>query len=172
MKILKERDIRTIFRVSVALKGIDGVLETIGGFLLLFLSSAQLTGMANFLAQEELLEDPHGVIANLLHGTFQYFTGPAKLFGALYLVTHGVVKIVLIAGLLRDRLWAYPAAIWVFILFAFYQLYYLLQGYSFALLALTILDVIVILLTWHEWKYLLKHRKPSGRVDNEAEGFE
>ena len=83
--------------------------------------------------------------------------GPSKLFGALYLVTHGVIKIVLVVNLLRNRLWAYPAAIVVFILFGLYQTYYLLLGYSFWLLALTILDVIIIVLTWHEYRYRLRH---------------
>lgn len=139
-----EKYIRDAFDVGVILKGINGILETIGGFFLLFLSTAHLTTIANFF---------------MLSRALQGLIGPSKFLGALYLITHGIVKIVLVVSLLRNRLWAYPAAILVFTLFAFYQLYYLLQGYSFWLVALTILDVIVIFLTWHEWKYRVAHHE-------------
>lgn len=87
------------------------------------------------------------------------FAASVQYMSALYLVTHGIVKIALVAGLLRNRIWAYPAAIAVFTLFGLYQIFYLFQAYSFWLLALTVLDAIVIALTWHEWKYRRKHHE-------------
>lgn len=134
MKLPTKKYIHKAFTVGVAVKGVDGVLETVTGSALLFLNPA------------------HANAVFLL---------------ASYLLTHGIVKIVLVAGLLRNRLWAYPAAIAVFTLFGLYQIYYLLQAYSVWLLALTLLDAAVILLTWHEWEY----RKPSGLVEEVAEGL-
>ena len=45
------------------------------------------------------------------------------MFAAIYLLSHGVIKVVLVASLFRELLWAYPAAIVVFTLFIVYQLY-------------------------------------------------
>lgn len=149
-----EKYFRRAFDAGVILKGIDGVLETVGSFVLFFASPAQLTALVSFFTAQELIEDPKDAIANALSHFFQNFTGPTKYFGALYLLTHGIVKIVLVAGLLRNRLWAYPAAIAVFTFFAVYQLYYLTVQYSIGLTALTVLDVVVILLTWHEYRYV------------------
>jgi len=143
MKLLPEKYLREAFDIGVILKGVNGVLETVGGFALLFLNPAYVGAVLNFFANQEFIS----------------LTARAQFFGALYLITHGVVKIVLVAGLLRNRLWAYPAAIAVFTLFGLYQAYYLLQEYSLWLLALTVLDVIVILLTWHEWNYRSKHHE-------------
>ena len=55
---LKEKHPRDFFDASVVTKGIDGILETIGGFVLLFSSSARLDAVTNFRLQPELEEDP------------------------------------------------------------------------------------------------------------------
>lgn len=153
----KEKYVRDVFDVSIILKGIEAILETVSGFILFFVSTTQLNAVVNFFTQAELVEDPHDAIANYLTHTFQSLAGPTKFFGAMYLIAHGIVKVGLVAGLLRNRLWAYPAAIVIFVLFGLYQLYYLLQGYSFWLTALTVLDAIVIALTWHEYRYRKAH---------------
>jgi len=55
-------------------------------------------------------------------------------------------------------LWAYPVAIGVFATFSVYQMYrYVIQPSGW-LIALTVLDVIVILLTWAEWHRLTNER--------------
>ena len=154
---VKEKYLRDFFDASVILKGVDSVIEIAGGLVLLFVSTARLDAVANFFLQAELVEDPHDAIANFLNNTFHTLVGPAKLFGAIYLLIHGAVKIVLVINLLRNRFWAYPAAIIIFIIFGLYQTYYLFISYSFWLFALTILDVIVIVLTWHEYHYRLQH---------------
>lgn len=136
MKLPPEKYIREAFDLGVTLKGLNGVLETIGGLALLILSPAYVNAVLNFS-----------------------FAASVQYMSALYLVTHGIVKIALVAGLLRNRIWAYPAAIAVFTLFGLYQIFYLFQAYSFWLLALTVLDAIVIALTWHEWKYRRKHHE-------------
>ena len=76
------------------------------------------------------------------------------MFAAAYLLWHGVVKVGLVAALLLKRRWAYPAAIIAFFLFLVYQLYRYTHTRSPALLALSIVDVIVITLTWIEYKRL------------------
>ena len=45
------------------------------------------------------------------------------LFGAVYLLLHGAVKVVLVIALLLNKLWAYPCMIVVLLIFIGYQLY-------------------------------------------------
>ncbi len=80
-------------------------------------------------------------------------------FLALYLLGHGVVKLWLIVGLLRERLWYYPVALVVFALFIVYQLYRFSFTHSVWLLLISVVDVVVIGLTWHEYRYL--HRSKA-----------
>jgi uncharacterized membrane protein len=64
------------------------------------------------------------------------------------------VKVFLVVMLLRRHLWAYPTAIAVFGVFGVYQIYQFTYSHSLFLLALTVLDAAVIVLTVWEYRIL------------------
>ncbi len=148
----RERIIHVLFDISVITKGIDGVLESIGGILLFLLSTAQMHHVTHILTLHELSEDPHDIIANYLLRSSQHLSDSAKTFGAVYLLWHGVIKVGLVTALLLRRRWAYPSAIIAFSIFLAYQLYRYSHTYSGWLLALSVIDVILIILTWFEYR--------------------
>ncbi len=139
------------FAVGIILKGLDGVLEVVGGVLLLVVSPTTIDQLSRTLTQHELSEDPHDFLAtHLLHAAGS-LTGSALEFGALYLLAHGVIKIVLVAALLRDKIWAYPWMIAFLIVFIVYQIYRMTFAFSVGLLGLTVFDVLVVWLTYREY---------------------
>lgn len=148
-----------IFEIGIILKGLDGVLEIIGGLLLLAVTPATIDRMVVRLTQHELSEDPHDFIARHLLGYTHGLTGSAVTFAAVYLLAHGIVKIVLVAALLRNQAWAYPWMIGFLLLFIGYQLYRLALSPTFWLTALTIFDALIVWLTWREW-----HRQTADRA--------
>ena len=79
-------------------------------------------------------------------------TGSAVLFGAIYLLVHGAVKVVLVIALLLNKLWAYPCLIVVLLIFIGYQLYRIALDPSPGLIALTIFDTLIVALTWREYR--------------------
>lgn len=133
------------------LKGLDGVLELIGGILLLVVSPNAIDQLTRFLTQHELSEDPHDFLANHLLHAAGSLTGASVRFGAAYLLLHGLVKVVLVAALLRNKLWAYPWMIAFLLLFIGYQVYRLALGFSIGLAGLTVFDSIVAWLTYREY---------------------
>ena len=150
----KSQTIHVFFNLSVIAKGIDGALEMVGGVLLFFVSPDRINAVIRVLTQHELSEDPGDLIATYLLNSTHHLTKGVTMFAAAYLLWHGVVKVGLVAALLLKRRWAYPAAIVAFFLFLVYQLYRYTHTHSPALLALSIADVIVIALTWIEYKRL------------------
>ncbi len=106
------------------------------------------------ITRHELAEDRRDVIANYLLHAAQSFSVSTQHFTAIYLLSHGIIKVWLIVGLLRKRLWYYPAAILIFGLFIVYQLYRFSFTHSMLLLLITALDLLVIILTWQESNYL------------------
>jgi uncharacterized membrane protein len=160
-----ERRSRTLldrtFFVSLILKGLDGVLELIGGILLLVVTPAQINDVARFLTQHELSEDPHDVIANAVLHLVSRLNVSVALFGAIYLLLHGVVKVILVWAVLRDRLWAYPWLIAFLLAFIVYQVYELLVAFSGGLLFLTAFDVLIVVLTWREYGIRRSRRQPA-----------
>jgi uncharacterized membrane protein len=141
------------FKISLVLKGLDGVLEVAGGILLLFLSPHAIQHLVRALTAHELSEDPHDLLARyLLHTTAHLNTG-ITIFGAIYLLSHGIAKIVLVALVLKDKLWAYPWLIALLLAFIAYQLYRITAvHFSIGLTLLTIFDAFLVWLTWREYR--------------------
>jgi uncharacterized membrane protein len=148
-----------IFEIGIILKGLDGVLEAIGGVLLFAVTPATIDRLVASLTQHELSEDPNDFIASHLLGYAHGLTGSAVTFAAVYLLVHGIIKIVLVAALLRNQAWAYPWMIGFLLVFIGYQLYRVALSPTFGLTALTIFDALIVWLTWREW-----HRQTAARA--------
>ena len=148
--------IHVAFEIGVILKGINGLLELFGGCVLLVMGPQTIQVLVSRLTQNELSEDPRDFIATHLRAAAAHLSANAQLFAAVYLLAHGVIKALLVYGLVRDQLWAFPTGIAVFGAFGVYQIYRYAIAPSGWLIALTVLDVAVILLTWAEWRRVKK----------------
>ncbi len=157
----KEKAITLFFHIGVFLKGMDAVLELSGGLLVLLIPPVAISSVMKALTYRELLEDPHDVVAAfLLHAAQQYaITG--STFVAFYLFAHGLIKIVLVVGLLKNKIWAYPTALIVLGAFMLYQLYRFTFFHSLIMLGLTIFDFFVVWIIWREYLIQRDHLRAS-----------
>jgi uncharacterized membrane protein len=146
--------LNTSFQTGITLKGIDGVLEIVGGVLLWIVRPAAMNAFIRVLSQHDLSRDPHDFIAVHLLRTSEMLLSTNRLFPSLFLLSHGIAKVVLVIALWMKELWAYPATILVFSAFSAYQIYRCSHTHSIALFILTIFDVVVIGLTWQQWRQL------------------
>ena len=151
-----------LFEIGIILKGLNGLAELFGGLLLLFVTPADIHHLVTTLTQGELSEDPNDVVARYLLHTANGLTGNAVIFGAVYLLVHGAVKVVLVVALLLNKLWAYPSMIIVLLIFIGYQLYRIALNPSVGLIALTVFDALIVVLTWRE--YRRQRRIPPGHL--------
>jgi uncharacterized membrane protein len=151
---LSEKNIHLLFEISLWLKGLFSLSEIIAGIAAYFVTQQFLLGLVQWVTRDEFAEDPHDIIANYLLHSVQGLPIGTQHFAAIYLLGHGIIKLWLVIGLLRRKLWYYPSAMAIFGLFIVYQLYRFAFTHSAALLLITVLDAIVITLTWHEYKYL------------------
>lgn len=142
------------FRIGVVLKGLDGLAELAGGIALWFVSPTFIAHLVWWLTAGEISEDPHDIVANFLRREASRFSLSGEHFIAVYLLIHGVIKIGVVSALLKDELWAYPAAIFVFSGFIAYQVYRFTLTGSLGLIALSVFDLIVIVLVWLEYRAL------------------
>jgi uncharacterized membrane protein len=154
---MNERQIHRIFEISVLLKGAHAVIECIGGVILAVVSTSTITDLVNALTQDELVEDPNDFVASHLLAMAQNFSMQTQHFYAFYLLSHGMVKLLLVVGLLKNKLWSYPASLIVLGLFIVYQLYRYSYTHGLGLIVLTIFDFFVIGLIWHEYRLVRRH---------------
>lgn len=139
------------FEIGLLFKGIDGLIETVGGIILLFVRPQQVTSLVHALTNKTLTQDPDDFIATHLVHFAKGFTEGAAVFAALYLLAHGIVKLVLVFEILRERLWAYPGLIVVTSGFIVYQVVHIIIKPTFSFVALTIFDAVIVWLTVVEY---------------------
>lgn len=153
----EERTIFELFRISVILKGLISVTEVVAGTLLLVIPTAAITKIILLLAHGELVEETSSTLANYAALFANSFTVSVQLFVAFYLLSRGLIKVLLVVGLLKGKLWAYPASLVVLNLFVAYQLYQIATTRSFLVILITIFDVVVIYFIWREYKIVREH---------------
>jgi uncharacterized membrane protein len=152
MALSRQKLLNETFHTGITLKGIDGILEIMGGVLLWFVKPSELSEIVRFIFQHELSRDPHDWIAvHVLHAT-EKLANADPAFASLFLLSHGVTKVALITCLWMNKLWAYPLTIVVFAAFGIYQAYRYTHTHSVWLLVLTVFDMVLIFLTWEEYK--------------------
>jgi uncharacterized membrane protein len=143
-----------IFEFGILVKFLNGLWETAAGISVFALGKS---GVANlFEAMNQWKSDfrpPHALIdagAQAVHG--------AATFVGLYFLIHGIVNIFLSVQLFRRQLWAYLATMAVTFLFITYQIHRIGRFHSKFLIALTIFDILFVVLTWHEYSYQRSRR--------------
>jgi uncharacterized membrane protein len=139
------------FRFSLTLKGLHALLEMILGIAILKVNPQAIDRLVSTLLHPELSEDPGDFVATHLLRASQQFAAGGKHFASFYLLSHGLVKIVLVVALFRNKLWAYPAMIVTLSAFVFYQAYRFVLTHSLVMIFLTLFDIVVIVLTWLEY---------------------
>lgn len=150
----KERRIRLYFDVSVIGKGLISLAEIIAGIAALFIPTTVISNLVIAAAQSEVFESPHDVVANFLSQQAHQFAFTSSTFIAVYLLSRGIIKLGLVAALLRNQLWAYPSSLVVLGLFVVYQVYQYATGHSLLIVLLTVFDLIVMYFIWREWQIL------------------
>jgi uncharacterized membrane protein len=139
------------YEIGLGIKAIDGIFELVGGILVLSLSATTINSLTRFLTENALQSDPHNYIATHIAKAGAHLASGHNIFAAVFLLTHGLVKIVLVICLLLNKLWAYPWALVILSLFLAYQIYQLITSPTVSMALLSILDGIIIWLVWREW---------------------
>lgn len=155
---IQEQKIRKYFFWSVLIKGFISLAEVIVGTLAFFIPLSVVSDIIGKITQTELIEEPSDFIANHLVTLGHQIASIGGIFIAIYLLSRGLVKLLLIIALLKNQLWAYPTSLAVIGVFVAYQIYQLIVSLSPAIIILTIFDLIVMWSIWEEYKVLRDHR--------------
>ncbi len=153
-----EQEIHKVFDFTLLLKGAHAAIEILGGIFLYAMDARHIVGIAEFLTAGEIREDPRDGIANYLLHLAQVFGATDRAFAAFYLLTHGIVNGLIVIALWREEIWAYPISFAALGAFIVYQFYLLAFGFSWWIVGITVLDLAIIALVWHEYGVLKARR--------------
>lgn len=151
----------SLFRGGILLKGLDGAIEIVGGLALWILNPGHVIDLVHRITEHEISQTHNDFVIRHLRHAASSVSLSGEHFMAVYLFLHGVVKLVVVLALLRDKLWAYPLAIVVFGAFVIYQVYRFSDTHSIGLLVLASIDLAVTILIALEYRAELARRRSA-----------
>jgi uncharacterized membrane protein len=131
---------------------------------LLFVSTSAVVSFFNGLVAPELVEDPNDQIASFIAYWANNLGHDIQVYAGIYLLLHGIAKVIVVTFLILGRTWAYPIAIGLFSAFVAYAGYRLSLSWSSPLVAVVALDIVTIWLVAREWR---THRKKAPTSAND-----
>lgn len=141
-----------LFEASLALKGLFAAMKSLVGLGLLMTANTAIQRFAGWLTRQELIEDPQDWLSSKVMALAARFNADSQHFYAIYLLSHGLIKLIIVILLARRIAFAYPLGIAVFSAFVLYQMHRWVLTHSPMMLILSAFDLLVIWLTWREWR--------------------
>jgi uncharacterized membrane protein len=154
------------YLVTIAVKGIDGAIETILGLVIWVSGPDRFNAFLMRFTAPELVADPRpsGVTEFLRNAASQLMDSSVS-FIVFYLLAHGILKVVLALVLLTGGgRWVYPVATLILTGFIGFMSFHLAEHWSNWVLAFAIFDFVTLLLVLNEWRnektQHLRHEAP------------
>lgn len=148
----REIEIRRIFDIALVVKGIDGVIEILGALFIALVRPAAITNWLSRLTSEELVREPSGLTAHAVHALSHSLSAGGHWLIAIYLVLHGLVKVLLVIGIFSGKRIAYPLFMASLVVFGTYEMYRGTARHEIYLQVLAVLDFAILILTVHEYR--------------------
>ncbi len=153
---LKRSLVDRAFRISLFIKGFDGVMQLIGGTLLLFIEPQTLGSWMNFLTRHLFSSNPNNVVAHFLQHQAENLSVSTTLIVSLYMLSHAVIKLGLVYGLLKEKLWVFPFAFVGFGIILSIEAYRIIFHFFWGVCILMSFDIFVLTMV------ILEYRKLKG----------
>ena len=147
------------YLVAIAIKGVDGVIETLLGLLIALSGPDRLYALVLHFTTPELENNPENrAAAAVQHGAEGLAHAPIG-FAIFYLLIHGVLKTGIAVSLLRGRNWIFAPASVILAGFILYMGYHASRHFSWWLVGFALFDLLTLMLVVNEWA-IQSHRKP------------
>ncbi len=156
--------VHKVFKTITVLKGIHAIIEILLGIALFILSKEFISSLIVVFVQGRLAGDPTSFIARHISQFGIGLSLGIKLFFSVYLVTHGLVNLSLVLGIIKKPSLAYPVSLLVFIGFLVYEIYSYFIIASIWLLVITLFDILFIGLLFYEYHHHLEKYSFLGKL--------
>jgi uncharacterized membrane protein len=139
------------YLVTIAVKGADGIIETVLGLLLAITGPQRLYSLVLHFTTPELENNPgNKAAAAVQHGAAGLAHASAS-FAIAYLLTHGVLKSGISISLLLGQRWIFAPACVILTGFILYMGYHATQHFSWWLVGFAGFDLLTLALVMNEW---------------------
>lgn len=148
------------FDFMLVVKTLFAIGEVACGITLIFITPDLIQHIVGFFIGGQTISDSSDPLLAHLVTWVSTISPDTERFGTIYLISHGVTKLIVLALLWRRKLWSYPLSVVLFTAFIAYQLQRFTFTHSPMLIVLTVLDVVMIVLTILEYRRLKRATIP------------
>ncbi|MEO8691277.1 MAG: DUF2127 domain-containing protein [Candidatus Saccharimonas sp.] len=144
-----------IYKVGVGIKGFDGTVELIAGIWLMVAPEAFRELLEHWHSAALGWGNSFGVL--LGHGiqrVHEEMYGGVLVFAIIFLLSHGIIKLVLVYALLKEILWTYPYALAILGVFVIAQIVAVILRPGIGMALLLLLNLLIMAIVWGEWQKL------------------
>jgi uncharacterized membrane protein len=152
----EEKTIYELFKISIIFKAIGSVAEMLAGLSIALIPGPAVLRAALFISQGDSDGDVNDFLARGVLGVAHWLSISNAWFIGAYLFLRGLVQLMLVLALLKNKLWAYPALLIVMGILICTQVYDLYLSHSIPTGLLTIFDLVTMYLIWHEYMLVRK----------------
>jgi uncharacterized membrane protein len=137
---------------SLFIKGLDGLLQFLGGIAVLAVEPGTLGRFYRWVTRFLFGHRSGNPEAAFISDTAHAFHINSESLVAIYLLVNGIIKLLLVYGLLKEKLWVFPAALAGFILFFSLEIYRLSVHFYWGIFIFMCISVFVITMVILEWR--------------------
>jgi uncharacterized membrane protein len=156
---------RRMFELALLLKGLNGLVELVGGMLALFVPLRTVNQVVLWLTASEIEDDPNDWLAHTLIDAAEKLSMGTKLYASFYLMAHGAIKVFLVYFLWREKPWAFPVGLSLIGALVCYSLYRYTHTHALSLQCFAAIDLVIM---WFIWREYLLRRQPAWRKSSPA----
>jgi uncharacterized membrane protein len=139
--------------VTIAIKGIDGGLETLGGLVIWITGPQRLYRWVLRVTAPELYNGDHVRAVEAVRRGAEHLAVTGAHFVVFYLLVHGILKLALALVLLRGGgRWVFPVGTAILLAFIVFMSYRLTEQWSNWLLGFALFDAMTLALVLNEWR--------------------
>jgi uncharacterized membrane protein len=110
---LREKYWQEFFIIGIIFKSFTGLVETCSGLVLLLMRPETLSRVLLRLSGGGQIKDFDDFLLAYPYQYLQHLTTGVKIFAGLYILAHGLINLLLVLGLIKEKLWAYLVAVGV-----------------------------------------------------------
>lgn len=152
---VKEKWIFSLFEGSLLIKLINAIWEM--ALALFILLDKDLKDSILSLVARQIENGRHLFLAHHAESILSPISRGTLLYISIYFLGQGIIKIFLIIGVFKKKHWAYPASMYAFLAFVFYQIYRFNHTHAPLLIVFSLFDLFTIWLIHHEYERVKRH---------------
>jgi uncharacterized membrane protein len=146
-----DKTIYELFEFSILLKAVGSIGEMVAGIFVAFVSDAFVLHLASLLTQGINDVDNDDFLARIAVDAAHLLAVSNNWLVGGYLFVRGLVQFLLVIALFKNKIWAYPAMLFVLLFLVVTQSYEIYRSGSVPTIIITIIDIATIYFVWREY---------------------